>query len=1081
MRRRSALAAVPLLVLLSITGTAEAEAGPVTSGDPARTATLITGDRVTVSPDGGISIRPGKGRDGIPMFSSTEGGHVRVVPADAVPLVRSGQVDGRLFDVTGLLAAGYDDRRRELPLIVGETTAPAGTVVRRLPSIKARAVRTPKRDAATFWATISKSTGTGAERRTGKVWLDAVGRFTGAEGVQQIGAPAAWSAGLTGAGVTVGVIDSGVDAAHPDLAGVLAAQVDFTRDPPSSGDVRDTGGHGTHVASILAGSGAASGGRYRGVAPGVRLVSAKVGDTEMFESDVIAAMEWAAGQQHAKVVNISLGVPDSPGIDPLEAAVDDLTRRHGTLFVVAVGNDGNNGNDPGNGNDYDIRSPGSATAALSVGAVDHDDLLADFSSRGPRAGDDAIKPDIMGPGVDVTGARSSDTGGDGAYLTGFGTSFAAPHVAGSAAILAQRHPDWTPAMLKSALVGTARPIPGAGVYAAGGGRVDIPSALAGTVLAEPATVSFAAQSWPHTDDQRTTRAVTYRNTTDRAVTLALNLTVTGPGGAPAPAGMFELSARTVTVPANGTAPVTVAVNPVASAADGPYSGSVTASAQGARVGTPIGLIRETEHHELTIEHIGRDGQPTEDIVTRVIGIDTPFRYDSVYHYDGEPQTSISVRVPRGRYAIVSALSGEDETGYHTTTLVQPDLRVDAARTLTLDARAGRPVEVTVPRPAVRDSASVVTGIRTLAGWTSLETYSGSGGPTYTARLGTAGDPAGFVSGIRVALRDPADAPAYVYQTAAYRRGDLSTGFSARLRAEDFAVVRQQHRMHSPANLAWVSMRNVVPGRPLVMTGTQTPVAATQYVQAVPDVAWVPEAAELTESGGLITTVGDPASYRAGRTYRLDWNAPVHGPCLTADSVTWRPDALTVRVPMLCDGAGHLGSTDFDTGATTLTRDGVVVGDAERVGRATFHLRPDGRRYRLRLTADRADGVELSRRSTVDWSFTAPRNGSSRPLPLSVVRVHPQTGEPAAGATVGIPMTVQRQPGAPAAKSVIAAASFDDGATWQSVPVRRTGTDTFTAEVAHPARAGFVSLRVTAAAAGSSVEQTFIRAYRTTPG
>jgi subtilisin family serine protease len=189
---------------------------------------------------------------------------------------------------------------------------------------------------------------------------------------------------------------------------------------PTSTDVHDLAGHGTHVASIMAGSGAASGGRYRGVAPDATIVSAKVGDFEVAESSVIAAMEWAAGPQHASVVNMSLGFSDALGNDPVETAVNDLTDRYGTLFVVASGNDGINGNNPNGAQDYDVGSPATADAALSVGAVDHDDQLADFSSRGPRLGDDAIKPEITAPGVDVTGARSVDIRGSGFYDTGMG-------------------------------------------------------------------------------------------------------------------------------------------------------------------------------------------------------------------------------------------------------------------------------------------------------------------------------------------------------------------------------------------------------------------------------------------------------------------------------------------------------------------------------------------------------------------------------------------------------------------------------------------------------------------------------------
>ncbi|GAB3877487.1 hypothetical protein GCM10029964_026670 [Kibdelosporangium lantanae] len=108
-------------------------------------------------------------------------------------------------------------------------------------------------------------------------------------------------------------------------------------------------------------------------------------------------MQWAV-DQGAKIVNLSLGAPDEPGIDPLEEAVNELSKT-GTLFVIAAGN---------SGGDETVGSPGSADAALTVGAVDRQDNLAPFSSRGPRTGDGAIKPDITAPGVGIVAAKAAE-------------------------------------------------------------------------------------------------------------------------------------------------------------------------------------------------------------------------------------------------------------------------------------------------------------------------------------------------------------------------------------------------------------------------------------------------------------------------------------------------------------------------------------------------------------------------------------------------------------------------------------------------------------------------------------------------
>ena len=158
-------------------------------------------------------------------------------------------------------------------------------------------------------------------------------------------------------------------------------------------------GHGTHVASIAAGTGAKSGGKYKGVAPGAKLLNGKVLDDDGYgdDSGIIAGMEWAA-DQGADVVNLSLGGRDTPGIDPLEAEVNKLSAEKGILFAIAAGNEGEAG--------QDRRLPGQRGRALTVGAVDDHDKLADFSSMGPRVGDGAIKPDVTAPGVDITAAAA---------------------------------------------------------------------------------------------------------------------------------------------------------------------------------------------------------------------------------------------------------------------------------------------------------------------------------------------------------------------------------------------------------------------------------------------------------------------------------------------------------------------------------------------------------------------------------------------------------------------------------------------------------------------------------------------------
>jgi Subtilase family len=392
------LAAGVLLLGAAVTGLAGAAqvpagAAPAPRG-PARTVTLITGDRVAVW--GGttrVAVEPGPGRRGVLFAVQTGGGRVRVVPSDAAPLLAAGRLDPRLFDVTALLAFGYD-RGDRLPLIVvggrGVGVAAAGvaragvaaleglTVTRELPAVGGVAVRASRGKAAVAWRALTGAARSTPRLRAGvsKVWLDGLRRPSLDASVPQVGAPAAWAAGFTGAGVTVAVLDSGVDDTHPDLAGRVRARRNFTE---GFEDDRDLVGHGTHVASTIAGSGAASGGKYKGVASDAALLDGKVCVTGgCAESWILAGMEWAAAQQHARIVNLSLGGMDDPEVvDPVEQAVQTLTDRYGTLFVIAAGNaDGPT--------DGVIASPGSADAALTVGAVNDTDALAGFSLRGPR-------------------------------------------------------------------------------------------------------------------------------------------------------------------------------------------------------------------------------------------------------------------------------------------------------------------------------------------------------------------------------------------------------------------------------------------------------------------------------------------------------------------------------------------------------------------------------------------------------------------------------------------------------------------------------------------------------------------------
>ncbi len=473
---------------------AQMPAGQAVSGE----VTLITGDRVTLQGDRPATIVPGKGRKHVKFIQRKEvNGDLTVLPLDAEAAVRSDELDARLFNVTQLLKNGYGDKSRpDIPLIVSGSVAlrSGADRARSLPSVGGTAVRVSKK--TPYW--------TGARtalRAKGKQWirLDGPVRAFLDKSVPQIGAPEAWKDGLTGKGTEVAVLDTGIDTTHDDLKDAVVAAKDFTE---SASGTTDKFGHGTHVASIVTGEDDV----YRGVAPDAKLLNGKVLNDEGggYESGIIAGMEWAANSG-AEVINMSLGSDwPSDGTDVLSQAVDRLTAETGTLFVLSAGNSGGT---PG--------SPASADSGLTVGAVDHNENLAEFSSRGPRWLDDAIKPDITAPGVDIVAAKAKDS-----YLAAYypnigpdhlqlsGTSMAAPHTAGAAAILAQQHPEWKAGELKAALMGTAKANPKLSVFEQGAGRVDVAAVVKSTVRASVGSISNGIVRWPHNDDKPISREVT---------------------------------------------------------------------------------------------------------------------------------------------------------------------------------------------------------------------------------------------------------------------------------------------------------------------------------------------------------------------------------------------------------------------------------------------------------------------------------------------------------------------------------------------------------------------------------------------
>ncbi len=344
----------------------------------------------------------------------------------------------------------------------------------------------------------------------------------------QIGAPQLWAPGLTNAGdgVKIGVIDGGVDQTHPFFdpsaytmpAGFPKGQAAFTtakvivaRSFPPPGpttaaervpfEVKSSSSlHGTHVAGIAAGNAntrASGGALVSGVAPRAYIGNYRAytvpTDSGVGEDgnapEVVAAIE-AAVADGMDVLNLSIGEAETePSRDPIALALDGAAAA-GVVPVVAAGNDFE---EFGDGS---LTSPGSSAGAITVGAVTTADrgtagIIAGFSSSGPTPLSLRLKPDVAAPGV---GILSSIPGGWGELS---GTSMATPHVAGGAALLRQRHRDWTVAQLKAALIETgddawasaARNAPAAPTRV-GGGVIDLPRADQPLLFTAPSSISF---------------------------------------------------------------------------------------------------------------------------------------------------------------------------------------------------------------------------------------------------------------------------------------------------------------------------------------------------------------------------------------------------------------------------------------------------------------------------------------------------------------------------------------------------------------------------------------------------------------
>jgi serine protease AprX len=371
-------------------------------------------------------------------------------------------------------------------------TAVGGTVTEQLPIVGGFAAEVPARTVGL----LRSLPGVTDVTEAGSIHFE--GSYGQGSGVASaiyptvIGADKAWRNGWTGSGVGVAVIDTGINNTG-DLAGKVVHSEDFSGD----GDNIDHFGHGTFIGGLIAGSGAASGGAVKGVAPDANLIALKIAGANGAAdiTHVIAALQWAVSFRNVyniKVINLSLGTDSTQDyrIDPLNFAVEKAWQA-GIVVVVSASNRGPN---PGT-----ISKPADDPYVVTVGAIrdnttpsTSDDTVPDFSGAGPTASNGLTKPDIAAPGGSVVSDRAVGSTVDNAfpdarvgtaYFKGSGTSFASAVTAGSAALVLSRNPMLTPDQVKARFMSTAQPGPVSDPNRVGAGVLDAYAATASNSLA----------------------------------------------------------------------------------------------------------------------------------------------------------------------------------------------------------------------------------------------------------------------------------------------------------------------------------------------------------------------------------------------------------------------------------------------------------------------------------------------------------------------------------------------------------------------------------------------------------------------
>ncbi|MEU9387289.1 hypothetical protein AB0D38_42985 [Streptomyces sp. NPDC048279] len=663
---------------------------------------------------------------------------------------------------------------------------------------------------------------------------------------------------------------------------------------------------------------------------------------------------------------------------------------------------------------------------------------------------------------------------------------------GAAAILFQQHPDWTAEQVKRQLMQSATGALGHGAYYQGAGRVDVARAVDQEVTADVAAVDFGLVRW--TDAQRppVTRKITYRNPGSAPVTLRLAQNASsGLLDKPAPAGLFRLSADTVTVPAHGTADVTLTGTPEATTAYAAYSGVVTASTQDHQVSVrvPFGLDLEQPSYDLRIDMKSRTGAAPDTAYLLVQSAD-----HKSFEVEALGKNSTVVRLPKDTYSVSGFFF--DASFTEGVIVGVPKVVMTADRQVAIDARKAKPVTVSAPNRSARILSAEIGTISVGDELLSVTMYDAVGEDhlegvyaTPTARE----KDSKFTYLVSTVWGGPTGAdgnPSSVYYLSHPVHGAIPADPGYRPRSSELAEVHTTFAATTPgttaARLVWMYVDNVRFSAPS-MTGLPVPTRRVDYFSSAEGLRWQAAFDQNNifdpDTRGQ-SYLGDLHGYKAGAEVEERWNGGIQAVGLASSMAAFR-EGDTIYRPFQSAANGNLDLVaDTTAGLPTveLRRNGELVSEDWSMSDVPADATPAD--YRLTVEQDRdLTPSSVSTHVSAEWRFRSQTTATRQALPLYAVRMSPKLDEwnrAEAGRRLDIPVLIQRTPGAPVSpvRVFTTEVSFDEGKTWHPARVKGSGMER-TVTVEHPRRAagGSVSLRVNVEdAAGNSFEETVVKGY-----